>query len=108
MVAGESENFNSRATPLCVTLSHDFQVVIVLCISLGIGLFTHKSTSFSGLGFVMCLTASLMCGFRWTLSQKVMQKSELGLENPIDMIFHVQPLMIMAILPLALGIEGVS
>ena len=98
----------SIVVPPFVTLSHDFQVVIVLCISLGIGLFTHKSTSFSGLGFVMCLTASLMCGFRWTLSQKVMQKSELGLENPIDMIFHVQPLMIMAILPLALGIEGVS
>jgi len=87
---------------------HWSQVVIVLCISLGIGLFTHKSTSFSTIGFVMCLTASLMCGFRWTLSQKVMQKSELGLENPVDMIYHVQPLMIIAILPLAVGMEGLA
>ena len=83
-----------------------FQVIIVVSISVGIGLFTHKATSFSTVGFAMCLTASLMCGFRWTLCQKVMQKSEMGLENPIDMIYHVQPIMIMAILPLAVGMEG--
>jgi len=86
---------------------HWSQVIIVLCISVGIGLFTHKSTSFSTVGFAMCLTASLMCGLRWTLSQKVMQKSALGLENPIDMIYHIQPLMIISLLPLAIGIEGV-
>jgi len=87
---------------------HWSQVLIVGSISVGIGLFTHKSTAFSMVGFVMCLTASLMCGFRWTLSQKIMQKSQLGLENPIDMIYHVQPLMIIAVLPLAVGMEGLA
>ena len=37
-----------------------------------------------------------------------MQKSKLGLENPIDFIFHIQPLMIMTLLPIAIGVEGIS
>ena len=32
-------------------------------------------------------------GLRWTLSQMVMQKSEMGLANPIDMMYHIQPWM---------------
>ena len=86
---------------------HWSQIVIVGSIGLGIGLFTHKSTSFSTVGFAIALTSSLMCGLRWTLSQMVMQKSSLGLDNPIDMIYHIQPLMIVALLPLAVAIEGV-
>jgi solute carrier family 35 protein C2 len=35
-----------------------------------------------------------------------MQKSNLGLSNPIDMIFHVQPIMIVALLPFTLCFEG--
>jgi solute carrier family 35 protein C2 len=35
-----------------------------------------------------------------------MQKSKLGLENPLDMVYHVQPWMIVSILPLAVGFEG--
>ena len=36
-----------------------------------------------------------------------MQKSELGLDNPIDMIYHVQPFMLLSLLPLAVAIEGI-
>jgi hypothetical protein len=49
-----------------------------------------------------------MAGIRWTLTQTVTQKHELGLSNPIDMIFHIQPTMILFLLPLALAIEGKS
>ena len=49
---------------------------------------------------------SFLSGIRWTLSQLIMQKSNLGLSNPIDMIFHVQPIMIVALLPFTLGFEG--
>ena len=37
-----------------------------------------------------------------------MQKSNLGLSNPIDMIFHIQPIMIIALLPFTLGFEGAT
>lgn len=46
-------------------------------------------------------------GLRWTLSQMVMQKSEMGLANPIDMMYHIQPWMIVTLLPFAMAFEGI-
>lgn len=33
---------------------------------------------------------------------------KLGLHNPIDMIFHMQPWMILAVLPFTIGFEGIA
>ncbi|XP_071446514.1 solute carrier family 35 member C2 [Hetaerina americana] len=83
-------------------------VFIVLNISLGLMLFTYKATEFDVLGFLLVLLASLISGLRWTLAQLVMQKSKLGLHNPIDMVYHIQPWMIVALLPIAIAVEGKS
>jgi len=45
-------------------------------------------------------------GIRWTLAQLLMQKSEMGLDNPVDMVYHVQPWMILSLLPIAAFFEG--
>jgi len=83
-------------------------IVIVLMISSGLAMFTYKSTDFVFVGFFMVLSASFLSGIRWTLSQLIMQKSQLGLSNPVDMIYHVQPVMIMVLIPFAVGFEGVT
>lgn len=54
------------------------QVIVVVCISLGLFLFTFKSTHFNVTGFAMCLTASIVSGLRWSLTQLVAQRAELG------------------------------
>lgn len=87
---------------------HWSQVIIVVFITIGLIMFTYKSTAFSFIGFLMVLTAAFFSGIRWTLSQLIMQKSKLGLENPIDFIFHIQPLMILTLLPIAIGVEGIN
>lgn len=83
-------------------------ILIVFCISFGLFLFTFHSTEFHLFGFILVMIASLCSGLRWTLAQTLAQKHELGLSNPIDMIYHIQPGMILALLPLALYVEGVS
>ena len=45
-------------------------------------------------------------GLRWTLAQFVMQRAELGLKHPVDMLYHVQPWMLVAVLPFAFVFEG--
>lgn len=60
---------------------------IVVMISAGLFLFTYKSTEFDLLGFILLLIASFSSGARWTLAQLVMQKSKLGLQNPIGKCF---------------------
>ncbi|XP_023296736.2 solute carrier family 35 member C2 [Lucilia cuprina] len=81
-------------------------VFIVGLIAVGLFMFTYKSTQFDTLGFIFILVASLCGGIRWSLAQFVMQKSKLGLHNPIDMIYHMQPWMIAALLPFVIIFEG--
>ncbi|MEQ2272521.1 hypothetical protein XENORESO_018866 [Xenotaenia resolanae] len=71
-------------------------------------MFTFESTQFNMEGFIMVLLASFIGGIRWTLTQVLMQKAELGLQNPIDAMFHLQPLMFLGLFPLFLYNEALS
>lgn len=81
-------------------------MTIVIMISVGLCLFTYKATEFNGLGFSFLLFASLVSGMRWSFAQLIMQKSKLGLHNPVDMVFHMQPWMILSVLPFTICFEG--
>lgn len=81
-------------------------VGVVGMISTGLIMFTYKSTQFHVLGFILCLAASFLSGIRWTLAQLIMQRSKIGLNSPIDMIYYMQPWMLIAITPLAVWFEG--
>ncbi|XP_032931007.1 solute carrier family 35 member C2 isoform X2 [Catharus ustulatus] len=81
-------------------------LLVVLLIAGGLFMFTYKSTQFNTQGFMLVLCASFLGGIRWTLTQILMQKAELGLQNPIDIMFHLQPLMFLGLLPLFLVFEG--
>ncbi|GJQ76924.1 hypothetical protein Trydic_g15122 [Trypoxylus dichotomus] len=79
---------------------------IVIMIALGLLLFTYKSTQFNIFGFILLLIASMSSGLRWTCIQLLLQKSKLGLRDPVDMIYFMQPWMFASVLPFALWIEG--
>uniref|UniRef100_A0A1B6FYX5 Sugar phosphate transporter domain-containing protein n=1 Tax=Cuerna arida TaxID=1464854 RepID=A0A1B6FYX5_9HEMI len=81
-------------------------IVIVGMISGGLVMFTYKATQFDLLGFLLVLFASFSSGLRWSLTQFVMQKAELGLRHPLDMLYHVQPWMLVTVFPLAVFFEG--
>lgn len=81
-------------------------MMIVVMISGGLFLFTYKSTQFDALGFSFLLFASLSSGIRWSFAQLIMQKSKIGLHNPVDMVYHMQPWMILSVLPFTIGFEG--
>ncbi|CAH2103683.1 unnamed protein product [Euphydryas editha] len=81
-------------------------VGIVLMIAIGLIMFTYKATQFNLLGFNFLLFASFAAGLRWTFAQLLMQKSKLGLHNPVDMVFHVQPWMFLSLLPFTIIFEG--
>ncbi|CAG9558599.1 unnamed protein product [Danaus chrysippus] len=83
-------------------------VGIVLMIAAGLIMFTYKATQFNLLGFNFLLLASFAAGLRWTFAQLLMQKSKLGLHNPVDMVFHVQPWMFLSLLPFTIMFEGMN
>ncbi|XP_037667736.1 solute carrier family 35 member C2 isoform X1 [Choloepus didactylus] len=81
-------------------------VLVVVLIAGGLFMFTYKSTQFNVEGFALVLGASFIGGIRWTLTQMLLQKAELGLQNPIDTMFHLQPLMFLGLFPLFAIFEG--
>ncbi|UYV84983.1 SLC35C2, partial [Cordylochernes scorpioides] len=83
-------------------------VVVVMLISIGLFFFTYESTQFNLQGFLLVLSASFLAGLRWTASQLIMQRKDLGLSHPLDMIYHIQPWMILGLYPLAVQFEGIG
>ncbi|XP_041375800.1 solute carrier family 35 member C2-like [Gigantopelta aegis] len=81
---------------------------IVVFISGGLFMFTYHATAFDTEGFILVMVASFLSGLRWTLAQIVTQKNEIGLHNPLDMMYHVQPWMILGLLPLSAVMEGLD
>ncbi|KAG8201912.1 hypothetical protein JTE90_027389 [Oedothorax gibbosus] len=81
-------------------------IIVVILISAGLFMFTYQSTQFNLEGFLLVLSASFLSGLRWTLAQIIVQRKDLGLGNPVDMIYHVQPWMVLGLLPLAVIFEG--
>lgn len=81
-------------------------VVLVICV--GLFLFTFKYTFFNMTGFILVVSASVLSGVRWNTAQLLVQRSQLGLENPIDILYHVTPVISLCIFPLAVVFEGVG
>ncbi|XP_012223273.1 solute carrier family 35 member C2 [Linepithema humile] len=81
-------------------------VGIVVMIAGGLVMFTYKSTQFGVLGFILCLLASFASGIRWTMTQLIMQRSKLGLHDPIDMMYYMQPWMLIPAISVTLWFEG--
>ncbi|KAJ8041937.1 Solute carrier family 35 member C2 [Holothuria leucospilota] len=89
---------------------HLNQVLTIFLISGGLFMFTYHSTSFNLTGFTLVIVASILSGVRWSLAQLLTQRGghEGGLRNPVDTIYHLQPVMIIGLLPLAVPVEGLE
>ncbi|KAJ0866162.1 putative sugar phosphate transporter domain-containing protein [Helianthus annuus] len=69
---------------------------IMLIISVGILLTVAKETAFEFWGFIFVMLAAVMSGFRWTMTQILLQKEVYGLKNPLVLMSYVTPVMAVA------------
>ncbi|WVZ68840.1 hypothetical protein U9M48_017728 [Paspalum notatum var. saurae] len=66
---------------------------IMLIVSVGVLLTVAKETEFNLWGFIFIMLAAVMAGFRWSMTQILLQKEEYGLRNPFTLMSHVTPVM---------------
>ncbi|KAJ6823986.1 putative sugar phosphate/phosphate translocator [Iris pallida] len=69
---------------------------IILVISVGVLLTVAKETQFEFWGFLFVMLAAVMSGFRWSMTQILLQKESYGLKNPITLMSYVTPVMTVA------------
>ncbi|CAJ0567324.1 unnamed protein product, partial [Mesorhabditis spiculigera] len=76
-------------------------------IAAGLFLFTWRSSQLDLTGLMLVELAAACTGIRWSVSQLVMQKDDShAIRNPLDMVAHVQPWMLIPIIPLILIFES--
>lgn len=56
--------------------------------------------------FMFKIFTNVFSGLRWSMTQFIMQQTNLGLRNPVDMMYHVQLWMFVLVGPLALILES--
>ncbi|KAK9767348.1 hypothetical protein K7432_002926 [Basidiobolus ranarum] len=81
---------------------------VILIISLGVLLMVVTETSFALIGFIQVMTAALLGGLRWSLTQILLKKESMGLHNPMVTIFFLAPIMWGSLLICAIVIEGLG
>ncbi|KAI9115519.1 hypothetical protein K1719_013188 [Acacia pycnantha] len=78
---------------------------IILVISIGILLTVLKETEFEFWGFVLVMLAAVMSGFRWCMTQILLQKEDYGMKNPLTVMSYVTPVMAGATALLSLALD---
>ncbi|KAF2858871.1 TPT-domain-containing protein, partial [Piedraia hortae CBS 480.64] len=80
---------------------------IILVMTAGVVMMVAGETAFNAAGFALVMTASFCSGFRWSLTQLLLLRHS-ATSNPFSSILFLTPVMFVALLSLALAIEGPS
>ncbi|KAK9456627.1 triose-phosphate transporter family-domain-containing protein [Dipodascopsis uninucleata] len=82
-------------------------ISIIGLMTTGVIMMVASEAQFVLIGFILVLTAAILSGFRWSITQILLKKHE-ATSNPFSTIFYLAPIMCLTLLILALFIEGLS
>ncbi|KAG1454099.1 hypothetical protein G6F56_007405 [Rhizopus delemar] len=68
-------------------------IAIILIMVAGVVLTVEGETKFDAIGFSLVLTASVVSGLRWSMTQLLLQHERLGIDNPIATLYYLSPVM---------------
>lgn len=81
-------------------------VFVILLITSGVLLMVFTETAFSLLGLILVMSASFFGGLRWSLTQLLLSKKEMGMNNPAATIFWLAPCMGVSLAITSMVVEG--
>ncbi|CAG8517963.1 12254_t:CDS:2 [Gigaspora margarita] len=79
-------------------------VFIISIISIGVIMTVFGETAFNLTGFLLVLGAAICSGFRWSLTQMLLQQEE-SMNHPIATLYYISPVMFIAMVTLSLIFE---
>ncbi|KAF9426320.1 Triose-phosphate Transporter [Podila epigama] len=80
-------------------------ILIIGVIVVGVVLTVAGETQFDMTGFILVLLASVMSGLRWSMTQMLLQKDALGMDNPVATLYYISPIMFVLMSILSLIVE---
>ncbi|GAB7347618.1 hypothetical protein MBLNU459_g4491t1 [Dothideomycetes sp. NU459] len=80
---------------------------IIFFMTAGVVMMVAGETAFSAIGFILVMSAAFFSGFRWSLTQILLLRNP-ATSNPFSTLFFLTPVMFVALLVIALPVEGPS
>ena len=81
-------------------------VGIIFIITSGVVLMVSTETKFNATGMAEVLTASALGGLRWSLTQILLDKEEMGMGNPFATLFWLAPVMGLTLGSVSMIVDG--
>ncbi|KIM27646.1 hypothetical protein M408DRAFT_329860 [Serendipita vermifera MAFF 305830] len=79
---------------------------VIALITSGVLMMVFTTTTFSLTGLVMVISASFFGGLRWSLTQLLLKKKDMGMNNPAATIFWLAPSMALSLAVTSMLVEG--
>lgn len=79
---------------------------IISIITAGVIMMVSSETQFHLVGMLQVLTASCLSGLRWSLTQILLDKESMGMNNPFATLFWLAPIMGISLAFCSIFIEG--
>ena len=79
---------------------------IIAIITSGVIMMVSSETQFHLVGMMQVLTASCLSGLRWSLTQILLDKESMGMNNPFATLFWLAPIMGISLALCSIFIEG--
>lgn len=80
-------------------------VGVIAIMTIGVLMMVASETKFVPIGFFLVILASALSGLRWSLTQILLLRNP-ATSNPFSSIFFLAPVMFVAILLIAIPVEG--
>ncbi|KAH7099064.1 TPT-domain-containing protein [Auriculariales sp. MPI-PUGE-AT-0066] len=82
-------------------------VGVIVLIAFGVFLMTFNTTSsYAWAGIALVLTSSFLAGFRWSFTQLLLRRHDVGLDNPAATIFWLSPAMGLTVTLISLPVDN--
>ena len=83
-----------------------YQIIgLIAFISVGLLLTVYGETEFDGKGFTLVMSAAVLAGLRWALTQVLLQKENLGMKHPLMTMNKMMPVMFIILFVVAIPVE---
>jgi solute carrier family 35 protein C2 len=81
-------------------------VFVITLISAGVVLMVATETAFHLTGMLMVFSASALGGLRWSLTQILLRRREMGMDTPVATVYWLAPTMGLTLAFVSIVIEG--
>ncbi|KAJ3323823.1 hypothetical protein HDV06_001193 [Boothiomyces sp. JEL0866] len=82
--------------------------VAVVIICTGVGIMVANETKFDAFGYALVQIATVLSGFRWAITQILLENEKMGMNNPLATNLFIAPIIAVSLFFSFVSLEGLA